>query len=88
MFSRCGLGPEDLDIVGGKSGVAQALGHGFGGGRGAADGVGGVDFDELPENAAREGLRRIVELRGQRGGQSKEDRECERGFDSHLRAIG
>src|SRR5579862_3950861 len=57
---------EDLDVARGNSGVAEALGHGFAGGGRAADGIGGVDFDELAEDVASELTRRIAELRAKR----------------------
>src|ERR1700722_1486452 len=46
------VGAEDLDVGGAKSGVEQALGHGAGGNSGAADRIGGIDFDELLKNVA------------------------------------
>ena len=52
MFFAAVIGAEDLHIASGESGIAQALGHRFGGGSGAADGVGGIDFDELSKNKA------------------------------------
>ena len=48
------VGAEDLDVGGRKAGVEQTLGHGFGGDGGAADGVGGVDLDELLEDVVGE----------------------------------
>ena len=50
------LGPATIDVVAGESGVAEAGGHGFGGGGDVADGVGGVDLDELLEDFVGEGI--------------------------------
>ena len=52
------VGAGDDDVVAGEAGVAQASGHGFGGGGDVADGVGRVDFDELLKDFARERIRR------------------------------
>ena len=41
---------EDVNVVGGKTGVEKALGHGVGGNRRTADRIGGIDFDQLLEN--------------------------------------
>ena len=45
-------GGQHLDIAGGKSGGAEAGGHGFGGARVVARGIGGIDFDQLFEDLA------------------------------------
>ena len=60
------IGAQDFRVARGKSGVAQALRHGFGGGGRAANRIGGVDFDELLEYVARELLRRVIGLRAER----------------------
>ena len=54
--------PADVDIAGGKSGIAEALGHGFGCSGYAAHGICGVDFYELLKDVVRKVLRRVVEL--------------------------
>ncbi len=55
------IGAEDLHVAIGKIGAAEPAGHGFGGFGGAADGFGGVDFDELLEDAAGEFAGFVVE---------------------------
>jgi len=44
---------EDPDVGVGNAGRAQALGDRFGGGRGAAVLVGGVDLDQLAKDVQR-----------------------------------
>ena len=59
----------NLNILFVESGFPQPLGHGFGGGAHVADGVGGVDLDQLLEDLARQALifRRRLCRRGIRG---------------------
>ena len=59
---------EHLDVARGKTGVEQALGHRVGGNGGAANRIGGIDFNELLENVVRELLGAVVHLREQRTG--------------------
>ena len=47
-------GGEDLYVARRKSGLAEAGGHGFGGTRVIARGIGGIDLDELFEDLAGE----------------------------------
>ena len=58
-----GVRPENLHVALGKSGVAQALGHRFCGDRRAADRIGGVDLDELPEDVVGKLFGRVIDLR-------------------------
>src|ERR1039457_4721643 len=51
-----GDGGEDVDIAFRKSGGAEASGHGFGGARVVAGGIGGIDLNELLEDLAGEPL--------------------------------
>ena len=57
---------QDLHVARWKTGIEQALGHGVCGNRGAADGIGGVDFNQLLENVARKLLGAVVHLSVQR----------------------
>ena len=57
------VGPEDLHVAVGKSGVAKTLRHGFGGGRNIADRIRGVDLDQLFEDVVGELLGGVVDLR-------------------------
>ena len=47
------IGPEDDNIGCGKPSVEQSLRHGLRSRRGASDGIGGVDLDQLFENVVR-----------------------------------
>ena len=53
---------QDLDIARRKTGIKQALGHRLRGNRGVANGIGGVDFNQLLENVARKLLGAVVHL--------------------------
>src|SRR5216683_6223106 len=57
------IGAGYLDIALGETSVAQTLGHRFGGGRHVANGVGGVDLDELLKDVVRQLIRLILTLR-------------------------
>ncbi len=52
----------DVEIGIREAGVAEALRHGFGGGGHIADGICGVDFDQLLENVVGELLGGVVNL--------------------------
>ena len=62
------LGPSEDEVGGGEAGVEQALAHGLGGGGDGADGVRGVDLDELLEDVVRElaggGIERLLGVQG------------------------
>src|SRR5579864_717136 len=76
---------ENLCITRRESSVAEALSHGFSGERGAANRIGGIDFDELFENFARESLGRIISLRAKHHtGETEENGKREPFSDSHM----
>jgi hypothetical protein len=62
-ISLSGIRAAEEDVALGVASVAQAFGHGFGRDGGIADGIGGVDFDELFENVVRELICSIIRLR-------------------------
>ncbi len=74
------FGDEDLDVGGGKAGIAKARGHRFRRGRHVAGGLGGVDLDELLVDVARQLPRRVIERRNGGGGAEwkREDDENEK----------
>jgi hypothetical protein len=49
-------GASDVEVGVGETGFAKAGAHGFGGSGYIADGVCGVDFDELLEDFAGDGI--------------------------------
>jgi hypothetical protein len=57
------IGSRNLDIALGEACVTQTFGHGFRGGRHVANGIGGVDLNELLEDVVRQLLRLIRTLR-------------------------
>src|SRR5439155_6756270 len=56
------VGTGYFNVVVGETSVAQAFGHGLGSCRDVANGIGGVDFNKLLENIARQLLRLIRNL--------------------------
>src|SRR5580693_712343 len=62
---------EHQDVARGKAGIEQAFCHGVSGNRGAADGIGGIDFNELLEDVARKLLGAVVQLSVRRTGTEK-----------------
>src|SRR5713226_8996575 len=61
------IGPGYMNVVFGKASVEQTPGHRFGSSGDVANGVGGVDLNELLENFARELLGLILTLSSSRG---------------------
>ena len=55
---------EHRDVGGGEARVPEALRRRFGGGGDVADGVGGVDFDQLLQDLVSERVGRLVGFRG------------------------
>ena len=54
--------PQHLHVARGKTRIKQALGHGLGRNRGAANRIRCIDFNQLLENVARELLSGVVQL--------------------------
>jgi hypothetical protein len=65
--------PGDLDVCCWKAGVAEAHGHGFGGGGDVTDGISGIDLDELLENFAGQEVVSGIFLRA---GYQRANRDC------------
>ena len=88
-FSR--IRTTDVEVGLGIAGIAKTLGHRFGGNGGAADRIGGVDFDELLVDVAGELVRgselsgRVGRLRAQRCRNRKahQNRKREQIAESH-----
>ena len=72
-----GTGVEDVDLALGEAGGAEAVGHGFGGAGVVAGGIGGIDFDELLEDLAGEGVVGRLGAEGENGENGSEEAHTE-----------
>jgi hypothetical protein len=77
------VGAENLGVGRREPGVEQALAHGLGGNSGAADRIGGVDFNQLLKDVVGEAAGGIVKLRAgrkrqkhQRGARKRGPHSC------------
>ena len=64
---------EYVDLALGEAGGAEAVGHGFGGASVVAGGIGGIDFDELLKDLAREGVVGRLGAEGENGENGSEE---------------
>src|SRR2546430_884718 len=82
--------PGDLDIAFGEASVAQTFGHRFGGGCHVANGVGGIDLNELLENVMRQLLCLILTLTWSSGRTARDQtkRQDPAYLSLHLRSYG
>ena len=71
------VGTQNFDVLGGESGSEQPLGHRVGRDGGAANRIGGIDFDELLKDVVRQLAGCVIQRRGHQRAQKKEDRKTQ-----------